>query len=526
MTPDLPGPTRVSRVPRRAPVGTVVVALLAAAVTVAGGLSTRHASQVDASQVDASQVDASQVDVVGATAVCPDLRQVRHFGIISRVSVGAAPLSRVATAGVAPISGGGSLQAHPNGAPTTTQPLPVEAAGQVAVGLGTTLDRDALVVAARGPLSAGLEAEQVTRAETGRNRGLAGLRCDAPRTEAWFVGGGTSLLDETTLVLVNVDDTPATVDVSVFTSSGPADPRQGQGITIAPHGRVLVAMDTLAPDRRLLTVHVHSRRGRVAAGLRQSVLSGKVPLGVDWIPQSVPPATSVTVPGVPAIVDAGNRTLIVSNPGTDDTVVSVQLTTSDGQFVPAGLDQVSVPAGTSRGVSLDAPAKTSNFGVRVSSQGVPVLASVFVRDAQGGPVREFAYTSGSLPLSGPALLTDLVLNRPTESTLLLTAPDSDATVTVSPIRVLGTAGALPAAKTIRIPGGRTVALKLSTFYPPGTQIQLAVEVRPLSGSGPVYAARYLRERGAHGPLTTLLDLQGPLQTVTRPTVVQDPRIGR
>ena len=110
--------------------------------------------------------------------------------------------------------------------------------------------------------------------------------------------------------------------------------------------------------------------------------------------------------------------------------------------------------------------------------------------------------------------------------MLLTAPDSDATVTVSPIRVLGTAGALPAAKTIRIPGGRTVALKLSTFYPPGTQIQLAVEVRPLSGSGPVYAARYLRERGAHGPLTTLLDLQGPSQTVTRPAVVQDPRIGR
>ncbi len=525
--PDLFGQTGVSRPGRRAPVGALVVALLAAAVTVAGGLSTRHVpASAQGLQGDASQVGASQVDVVGATAVCPDLRQVPRLGITSRVSVGAAPLSGAPTAGAGPTPGSGSLQAHPNGAPTTAQVLPVKAAGQVAVGLGTTLDRDALVVAAQGPLSAGLEAEQVTRAEQGRNRGLAGLRCDVPRTEAWFVGGGTSLLDETTLVLVNVDDTPATVDVSVFTSSGPADPRQGQGITIAPHSRVLVAMDTLAPDRRLLTVHVHSRRGRVAAGLRQSMLSGKVPLGVDWIPQSVPPATTVTVPGVPAIVDSGTRTLILSNPGTDDTVVSVQLTTSNGQFVPAGLDQVSVPAGTSRGVSLDAPAKTSDFAVRVSSQGDPVLASVFVRDAQQGPVREFAYTSGSLPLSGPALLTDVVLNRPTESTLLLTAPDGDATVTVSPIRVLGTTGALPAAKTIKVPGGRTVALKLSTFYPPATQIQLAVEVRPLAGSGPVYAARYLSERGAHGPLTTLLDLQGPARTVTRPAVVQDPRIGR
>ncbi len=524
--PDLQEPTRASRPGRRAPVGTLVVALLAAAVTVTGGLSTRQlAASSQALHGDASPGGASQVDVVGATAVCPDLRQGRRFGITSRVSVGAAPLSSAPPVGVAPTPRSGSLLAHPNGAPTTAQVLPVRAAGQVAVGLGTALDSDALVVSARGPLSAGLEAEQVTRAEQGRNRGLAGLRCDVPRTEAWFVGGGTSLIDETTLVLVNVDDTPATVDVSVFTSSGPADPRQGQGITIVPHGRVLVAMDTLAPDRRLLTVHVHSRRGRVAAGLRQSELSGRVPLGVDWIPQSISPATTVTVPGVPAIADSGSRTLILSNPGTDDTVVSVQLTTSDGQFVPAGLDQVSVPAGTNVGVSLDAPAKTSDFGVRVSSKGEPVLAGVFVRDAQQGPVREFAYTSGSLPLSGPALLTDVVLNRPTESTLLLTAPNGDATVRVSPIRVLGTKGALPAAKTITVPGGRTVALKLSSFYPPATQIQLAVEVRPLAGSGPVYAARYLRERGAHGPLTTLLDLQGPARTVSRPAVVEDARIG-
>ena len=70
-----------------------------------------------------------------------------------------------------------------------------------------------------------------------------------------------------------------------------------------------------------------------------------------------------------------------------------------------------------------------------------------------------------------------------------------------------------------------MSLKLSTFYPPATDTKLALEVRPLPGSGEVYAARYLRERGAHGPLSSLLDLQGPAQLVDRPTVVENAELG-
>jgi hypothetical protein len=74
-----------------------------------------------------------------------------------------------------------------------------------------------------------------------------------------------------------------------------------------------------------------------------------------------------------------------------------------------------------------------------------------------------------------------------------------------------------------IPAQRTVAFRLSTFFPPGTQTLLAVEVRLRAGSGPVYAARYLREHGAHGPLTTALVLQGPAQQVPVPRVAEDPQ---
>ena len=495
----------------RPPLGTLlVVAAVAGGTVLAGSLPAQPLTRPRA----------QSVEVLGAVAVCPDLRQVKDV-LATRVSVGAAPLPAGRTE-----AGKGAVQAQRVTGDTPRQLLAVSEPGQVSVGLGTTTDKDGLVVDATGVLAAGLEVEQVTRGEQGGDRGLAGLRCDAPHNDSWFVGGSTQLGDRTLLVLANVDDTPATLDVTVYAAASAAglpDPRLGQGITVEPHTRLVLDLDTLAPDRTLLTVHVASRRGRVAAGLRHARAVGRVPLGVDWVPQSTPPSTRVVVPGLPQ--GPGLRVVLITNPGNDAVVATLRVTTGDGQFVPAGLDQLDVPAGTTTAVRIDKLTRDSALGVTVTTDGGPVVAGALVLDSQTGPVREFGYTAGSAPLSGPALLTDLVINRPTESTLILTAPDSAATVVVTPIRVLGTTGTLPAAKTVRVPAGRTATLKLSTFYPPGTETQLALEVRPQAGSGPVYAARYLRERGAHGPLTTLLDLQGPAQRVARPPVVLDGRLG-
>lgn len=503
-TTDVPASRRLP------PMGTLLIVGILAAGTVLVGVVQQKPPPTRTPE---------SVEVIGATAVCPDLRQTKDL-LATRVSVGSAPLPAGRT------GGGGEVEALRVSAKGRPEPVPVTAPGQVSVGLATTTDKDGLVVTASGSLAAGLEVEQVTRGEQGINRGLAGLRCETPRTESWFVGGATLIGDGTVLVLANVDDTPATVDVTVFaaaSSEGPPDARLGQGITVAPHTRQLLQLDTLAPGRNFLTTHVVSRRGRVAAAVRHARLDGSVPLGVDWVPQSTPPSTRVFIPGIPQ--SPGVRTVLITNPGADDTVVSLQVTTTDGQFVPTGFDQIEVPAGTTVPARLDRITANSPAGVTITSEGGPVLAGALVQDRQTGPVREFAYTAGSLPLSGPALMTDLVINRPTESTLILSAPDAIARVVVTPIRVLGTVGALPEPKTVVVPAGRTATLKLSTFYPPGTEAQLALEVRPLPGSGDVYAARYLRERGSRGPLVTLLDLQGPAQRVPRPYAVQDVRLG-
>ena len=96
---------------------------------------------------------------------------------------------------------------------------------------------------------------------------------------------------------------------------------------------------------------------------------------------------------------------------------------------------------------------------------------------------------------------------------------------IRPIPVRGIGGPLPAAKRLRITGGRSDMLLLSTFLPPGGTGRLAVEVRVRAGSGALYATRYLRAHGTHGPLTTLLGLQGADQEVSRALVGHDPLAG-
>jgi hypothetical protein len=328
--------------------GTVSVVALLAIGLVVGSLTAPGRGQ------RVARASVESVEVIGSTAVCPDLRQ--SSTLATRVSVGAdrLPDGRTftgGTVGAARLTGVGGAE-----------PVGVNAPAQVSVGLGTSIDKDGLVVASTGGLAAGLEVEQVTRGEDGLDRGLANLRCDAPRTDLWFVGGATLVGDTSLLVLANVDDTPTTLDISVFSEASktqPLDPHPtlGQGITVAPHSRQIINLDTLAPDRNNLALHLACRRGRIAAGLRHARMAGTTPLGVDWVPRSTPPAERVVVPALPQ--GPGTRALLIANPGVDDVSVSVQVTTNDGQFVPAGLADVTIPASTTGTLRFDRLVATS-----------------------------------------------------------------------------------------------------------------------------------------------------------------------
>ena len=495
-----------------------LVALLAALVGVgtATGTTARTAATA-AGAATAASAAVTPVPVVGASAVCPSVRTGSDLS--TQVSAGAVDTGQPLTGASAPLTAA-SLTALALGDDGPPAILPVQRLGQVATGLAPGLEDDAYVLSARGELAGALVAAQSTRGSRGAERGLAGLRCTAPQTESWFAGGSLGVGDQAVLLLVNPDDSPALVDVDVWSAEGPADERPGRGLVVAPRSRSTVSLDRLAPGRTLLGVHVSSTRGRVAAALRHTKVDGRVPQGAEWVPASPAPANRVVVPGLPA--GPGRRAVLVTNPGPDPVDVRVQLSSADGQFVPTGLDAVRVPGGSTVSSELTGALASSSAAVVVTSETAPVLAVGLVVEAERRGPAEFSYAGAAGPLNGPALLPDGAVQARREDTLLLSAPEQDATVVVRPLQVLGSTTELGRARTVKVAGGRTTELPLADLVADEASGPLAVEVRPADGSGPVYAARFVREQVGDGPFITGLALESAAPAVSRPSVVADP----
>ena len=443
----------------------------AVALVLAAGIGLGHVTAAE----PAEPRTARAAPVVAATAVCPDAGRpgttVAAAPAATSGPLGAPPSTTVAAAGPGLTSG-------PLGAPP--QPLAAPVLRDLADG--------AHVVTARGDGAGALSVVQRTRTASGAGRGAAALVCPAPAVETWFVGGATVVGATSELVLVNVEDTPAVVDVRVWTAGGPADRRPGRGTAVPARTRVVVPLDRLAPDRDLLAVHVDAVRGRVASALRVTRADGRTPLGTDWVPQAQPPAGEQVVAGLAA--GPGSRTALVTNPGEDDAVVRLELATGDGTYVPEGAGAVLVPAGTSVAVDLSAQLSATPAALRVVSDGPPVLAGAVLVDG-AGTARDAAWAAAVPVLDAAAVLADV---DPDRDVLLLSALDGDATVALGGGR-------------LDVPSGTTVAVPLTAG---GT-------LRPLTGR--VHAAHWSLERGSRGPLTALLPVLAGRLVVSPPVVV-------
>lgn len=335
-----------------------------------------------------------------------------------------------------------------------------------------------IVVRAEGMTVDGLAVDQVTRETGGAVRGLSAVRCAPAGVSSWFVGGATTTGNSGELILLNPEPLPATVEVDVWTAAGPADPRAGRGLTVAPGQRLSVPLDRLAVDSDLLALHVRAVRGRVAAAVRSVRRDGDVPQGVDNVPQAQPPARRVVVAGLPS--GPGRRTVLVTNPTQDDTTVTLTLLTGDGE-VPVG--EIDVPAGTSVAREVSEQLAGTPAAAVVTSPGAPVLAAGFVYDLQDGPVRELAYAGSAQPLTGPAPLPLVPLDDRTGADLLVSALDGDVVLDVVSAQGM---------TRLTVPAGTTSTAALTG----------PVLLRPIQGA-PV-AAMSLRERGLGGPLTAAL----------------------
>lgn len=355
-------------------------------------------------------------------------------------------------------------------------------------------------VTASGQLAQGFAAEQATANGTGT------VTCTHPGSDAWFVGTGTTAgASATWLYLMNSGAIAASADVTVLTDAGVQSGKDNE-VTVAPHRYLSVNIASLAHGSTVLAVHVQTSSGQVAADAWQDGGSGGA-----WLPASSSPATHLVLPGVRAA--SGVAKLLVAVPGARDAQLRVTALTARGKLQPLGTMPQDAPAAAASAFPLSSLGASATTLVVNSS--VPVTAGALVPgNGIGG------FTAASAPLTGQGVVAGNPSGSGETAGLVLSAPDAGARAAITVLPQLAGPGGPPVSpsprKTLTVKSGHTVQVAVSP--PKGPKGPFAIVVTPLSGSGPLYAARMVVS-GGDGLSGTLQSL---LPVPSAPAVVQLP----
>lgn len=329
------------------------------------------------------------------------------------------------------------------------------------------------VLRATGTMAGGLAVAQTRPAEDDEP-GATTLTCPEPGTSAWFpTPGGDAELE---LYLANVDDSPSTVNIDIYTPEGPIlDPEHTRGITLDSYDERVVELSELTSDVEPVTVHVRTNRGRVAAALHVA----RSDSGADWAAPATEPAERVVIPGVPS--GDGARDLVVAAPGDEPVRATVRVFNTDGEVEHEALEEFDIPPAATVNRTLEGPLDDQAGTVVVEADG-PVVAGVAV-SRDGGD--DTGYLAATPPLEHRYDARGVATAAEDASLeLVLGAVDEDAEVTVTRV---GTDGAADDPVTVEIPAGRTEIVELPEQEEPAV---LVVTVE--AGSGPVHAGQVLR----------------------------------
>ena len=449
---------------------------------------------------------------VTAVESAPVKEPVASTELVCAVTTGTSALTSTITAGVAPLPNvtTGLATLADLSVKQTADPLRITEPGQSVTKVITGKSGPALLARATGSFAQGLGADQAIRSGQGTVRGLAASPCARPVTDAWIVGGGSTVGRLTQVLLVNDDDRPALVDLLVYGQSGPVPAPGASGLLLGPGSRTQVRLSTLAPNQPLTAVHVVARSGRVGVvGLDQSS-KGLIPTGVMIMPPS-DPGTRLVIPGLPA-VDAVY--LFLLSPDID-TTAQITFLTPDGPIVPESVGTVQLEAGKVKLLRIEPQMAKAPAGILITSD-TDLVAGAEVR--AGGFTSRLQEKDGSAPvpaLSAPGIVVGLAAGALKHS-VMLSAPGKASTVGLALYAGGASTPAWEQKVTVASGSLSVVSIPVTTTAASSTLV-----VTPLGG-GPVYAARQVTERGSRGPMLALAPILPQRANTLVPTVVSQP----
>jgi hypothetical protein len=325
----------------------------------------------------------------------------------------------------------------PGGATRTSLSTMSETSGQVSVRVGEGTDdtddtdetrvdltpratatvqgEGPVVVTGEGALAPGLVGGVVASP-------LAAAACREPVSDQWFTGVGAGARHSSVLELVNPDAGPAVVDATLVGQNGIVDAPALRGVAVPARGVVRIDLATTIPRRDELSLRVTTSRGRVSATVRDHYDQlGAGAEARDWLPaQPAPDTTNVLLGLVPG---AGQRNLVLTNPGPDETRAAVQVVTGESVFTPRGVEDIIVTPESVRRVSLSAllpkDALRDAIGLVVTSP-APLTSTV----------RSFVDGDLSHAVPGVPVTSSTVLTPTGRKQVVLAGAEAAGTVTV------------------------------------------------------------------------------------------------
>jgi len=221
-----------------------------------------------------------------------------------------------------------------------------------------------------------------------------------------------------TLILSNVDATPAMVDVFLYNETGPITLPGLSDITVAPGATVREAIDQLVSSDTPISVSIRTSRGRVSAVLRTVGSQGD-----DWQLPQVFADTDVVISGIPA--GSGTRTLSVTNTDpTANATVSLEVLSESGAFAPLGLATIQVLPARTMSVDITAALGGQASALHLTSDR-PITGTITVMDQDITGIAGQPGLNGSVVL--PPIGGTVWIANPGNTTATVTLQSADKT---------------------------------------------------------------------------------------------------
>jgi hypothetical protein len=183
-------------------------------------------------------------------------------------------------------------------------------------------------------------------------------------------------------------------DVFIWSDKSPATTKP---VSIKANSFQTFGLDSLAPGDSSLVIRVVSRSGRLNAFVVDERGKGLRTLGGDLVSPSVSPAKELYIPGIPLqprVNNAPAQQLRLLAPGDSDAIVSVEVISGDGRFIPVGFSDITLKKGQVTNFPLSPSVSSSVYGLRINSD-EPIVAGILANVG-----RDFVWSS-SVPALTP-----------------------------------------------------------------------------------------------------------------------------